>query len=113
TDAYQAWIKARADLPALREALLVGGDIHEELQPLRALLDYKQCSGSDDARKRLRSMNNQIQEVLVPLEFRSAVKRYGVLGLSAAALLDYVRSSNEQELSANLARTTVFGVAQA
>jgi hypothetical protein len=112
-DAYQAWTRARSNLPALREALLVGADIHEELQPLRALLDYQQCSGDENARKRLRGMRNQIQEVLVPLEFRSAVKRYGVLGLSAAALIDYVCSSNEQELSDNLARTTVFGVAQA
>jgi hypothetical protein len=113
TDAYQAWIKARSGLPALREALLVGSDIQEEVQPLRALLDYRQCSGTDEARRNLRHMRNQVQEVLVPLEFRSAVKRYGVLGLSAAALLDYVRSSNEQELSANLTRTHVFGVAQA
>jgi hypothetical protein len=58
-------------------------------------------------------MRNQVQYLLVPLEFRSSVKRYGVVGLSAAGLLDYVRSSNEQELNANLARTTVFAVAQA
>ncbi|HEX8705995.1 MAG TPA: hypothetical protein VF815_44580 [Myxococcaceae bacterium] len=113
TEAYQAWIKARSGLPALREALLVGDDVHDELQPLRALLDYQQCAGTDEARRRLRQLRDQIQEILVPLEYRSAVKRYGVLGLSAAALLDYVRSSNEQDLNANLARTTVFGVAQA
>jgi hypothetical protein len=113
TDTYEAWIKARANLPALREALLVGGDIQDELKPLHALLNYDRCIGDEGQRAQLRAMRNQVQFLLVPLEFRSAVKRYGVLGLSAAALLDYVRSSNEEELSANLARTTVFGVAQA
>jgi hypothetical protein len=114
TQPFEAWTRARANLPAMREALLTGKDISEELQPLKALLDIRECTAGDaDQQQALRRLRNQIQENLVPLEFRSAVRRYGVLALSAAALLDYVRSSNEQELNDNLARTTVFGVAQA
>ncbi len=111
TETYEAWIKARANLPALREALLTGLDIGKELQPLHALLNYDRCIGNEGQRAQLQAMRNQVQYLLVPLEFRSAVKRHGVLALSAAALLDYVRSSNDQELSANLARLTVFSVA--
>ncbi|MDY7228290.1 hypothetical protein [Hyalangium rubrum] len=113
TDAYDGWIRARASLPALRQSLLVGSDIQEQVEPLSALLTYKQCSaGTEDHQKRLQEMRNQVQSLLVPLEFRSAIRRYGVVALSAAALLDYVRSSNEEQLSASITRTTVFGVAQ-
>jgi hypothetical protein len=112
TELYDAWIQARANLPALREALLIGSDIHEEVQPLARLLKYTRCTGTDDQRRQLRAMQTQVQYLLVPLEFRSALKRYGMLGLSAAAILDYVRSSNQQKLDSDLARTLVFGVAQ-
>lgn len=114
TAPFEAWIKARANLPALREELLAGKDIQDELRPLRALLEDPACTtGGAEQKEALRKVRNQIQENLVPLEFRSAVRRYGVAALTAAALLDYVRSSNEQELNSDLARTTVFGVAQA
>jgi len=113
TAPFEAWIKARENLPALRADLLSGKDIQDELRPLRALLDNRDCAGGGaEQREALRKVRNQIQENLVPLEFRSAVRRYGVAALTAAALLDYVRSSNEQDLNSALARTTVFGVAQ-
>jgi hypothetical protein len=113
TELYEAWIQARANLPALREALLIGSDIQEEIQPLARLLKYTQCNGTEDQRRQLRAIHSQVQYILVPLEFRSALKRYGVIGLSAAAILDYVRSSNSQKLDLDIARTLAFGVAQA
>lgn len=111
-DTYEAWVRARGDLSSLREALLVGQDVHGQLAPLRALLTYQQCTGSQARGLELRAMRGQVEYLLVPLELRGAMRRYGVLGLSAAALLDYVRSADSARLDLDLMRAMVFGAAQ-
>ncbi len=113
TEIYQEWMKARTALPAFREALLLGEDVEPRLKPLRALLKYTRCTGTESQQRQLRLVRGQVEYILAPLELRGATRRYGTLGLSAAALLDFVRTENEDQLTTHLARTLAFGVAQA
>jgi len=92
----------------LREQLLTGAQL--DLEPVRKLLEYKPCAA--DKATALRDFKRKLRYLFAPLIVHDVLTRYGVPGLSAAALIDYVRTSDAVQLERNVERTLLFGVAQ-
>lgn len=112
---FQAWQAARTDtLKKAREAVLTGRPL--ELAPLQRLLTaypVEGCKSADDRQKAgIRQLRNFALNIHAPLQVGNTFRQFGVPGLLSAALIDYVRTSNQEKLDAALQRTLLFGAAQ-
>ena len=92
----------------LRTNLLQG--LPMDLTPFRAIQALGDCP--DQAGKALRDLRRQLRYMQGSLEVEQARIKYGIAGLSAAALVDYVRTADENQLLRNLRAILVYGLAR-
>lgn len=107
--AFNAWADARQVVVAeLRRAYLSGGKA--DTSKLDALLDYR-CSHSQHART-IADLRNHVRYVVTPVKVQALYERYAVPGLVAAAVLDFLRTSDAQALEVGLRKALVYAGAQ-
>jgi len=107
---FEAWKRARDDASApfietARLALLRGESF--DVSPVTALLAYTCAEASSDATK-LEQLRSQARHLATPIRVHSALHRYGVAGLAAAAILDYARTNDDAQLEADVRATLTF-----
>ncbi len=109
-EAFQEWQATRsaAFVATLRNQLLTGSAL--DLGLVQRLLEYQPCSA--DTKEAIRTFKRHLRYFFAPLIVHDAMTRYALPALSAAALVDYVRTQDEAQFEHNLERAFLFGLAQ-
>jgi hypothetical protein len=109
-EAFQEWQATRsaAFVTTLRDQLLTGSAL--DLGLVQRLLEYQPCAA--DTKEAIRTLKHHLRYFFTPLIVHDAMTRYALPVLSAAALVDYVRTRDETQLEHNLERAFLFGLAQ-
>ncbi len=93
----------------MRRALVLEDSL--ALAPLHELSEYA-CPASRDQKGLVASLRSQALRLLAPLETQPVLRRYGLVALVGAALVDFARTGDRPLLERSLRRALLFGVAQ-
>jgi len=114
SETFKIWQQARDErnwVENSRLAYLKGEPI--DASPMEGLLSYKPDSCvNQDAKEKIRSFKRQTLYALSPIRVQESLSHYGVAALAAAAIIDYVRTDDEEAFQKNLLQTYAYGLAQ-
>jgi hypothetical protein len=110
TTALDDWAAGReAYLKDLRRAAILGRRL--DFGPVDRLLAYHTDCGPE-AQTTIRAFQADLRYFVGPVKSYALLSRYGAPALALAALLDYVRTRDEERLDRDLRRAALYAVAQ-